>query len=107
MARFYGQTPWGRASTGRLCGLMCVERNKIIFNLDKFVFSADTVEFAGFEISPQSTIHACYNRLPPPKDLTDVDPGLTGKPSVICIEHDSPHAPITLTLEARNTFHME
>ena len=52
-------------------------RNGIILNPDKFVFGADTVEFAGFEISPtdvrpsQRYMRAIID-FPPPKDLTDI-----------------------------------
>ena len=52
-------------------------KNGIILNSDKFVFGADTVEFAGSEISPNDVRPSPrYMRaiidFPPPKDLTDV-----------------------------------
>ena len=55
-----------------MCG-----KNRIILNPDKFVFGADTVEFAGFEISPNDVcpcpryMHAIID-FPTPKDLIDV-----------------------------------
>ena len=54
----------------------CV-RNGITINPEKFVFAADTVEFAGFEVSPdkvrpcQSSINAILN-FPTPKNITDM-----------------------------------
>ena len=52
-------------------------RNGIFLNPDKFVFGADTVELAGFEISPTearpSKRYICASLgFPTPKDLTDV-----------------------------------
>ena len=55
-----------------LCG-----HNGIILNPDKFVFGADTVEFAGFEITP-SNVRPCRKYLdairnfPTPANITDV-----------------------------------
>ena len=55
-----------------LCG-----HNGIILNPDKFVFGADTVEFAGFEITP-SNVRPCKKYLnaisnfPTPANITDV-----------------------------------
>lgn len=52
-------------------------RNGIVLNPDKFVFGEDTVEFAGFEISPndvrpsQRYMRAIVD-FPTPKNLTDV-----------------------------------
>ncbi|XP_038061674.1 uncharacterized protein LOC119732286 [Patiria miniata] len=52
-------------------------RNGITLNPDKFVFGEDTVEFAGFEITPDS-VRPCRKNLqaildfPTPKDITDV-----------------------------------
>ncbi|MCG8044423.1 MAG: reverse transcriptase family protein, partial [Candidatus Thiodiazotropha endolucinida] len=52
-------------------------RNGIVLNPDKFVFGADTVEFAGFEIS-LTDVRPCQRYLraildfPTPKDITDV-----------------------------------
>ena len=52
-------------------------KNGIILNPDKFVFGANPVEFAGFEISPNNVRPSPrYMRaiidFPPPQDLTDV-----------------------------------
>ena len=52
-------------------------RNSIILNPDKFKFGADTVEFAGFEITPTSVrpnerIIKAIMDFPTPKNLTDV-----------------------------------
>ena len=56
---------------------MCGKKNGIILNTDKFVFGADTVEFAGFEISTNDVCYCPrYMRaiidFPTPKDLTDI-----------------------------------
>ena len=51
--------------------------NGIILNPKKFVFAADTVEFAGFEIAP-TTVRPCpklfeaIEKFPTPKNLTDL-----------------------------------
>lgn len=55
-----------------LCG-----HNGIILNPDKFMFGADTVEFAGFEIAP-TNVRPCKKYLnairdfPTPTNITDV-----------------------------------
>ena len=55
-----------------LCG-----RHGIILNPSKFIFAADTVEFAGFEITPTS-VRPCgrflntISEFPRPKNITDV-----------------------------------
>ena len=55
-----------------ICG-----KNGIILNPEKFRFAADTVEFAGFEISathvrPSRMYLSAILDFPTPKDLTDV-----------------------------------
>ena len=52
-------------------------RNGIVLNPEKFVFGADTVEFAGFEISPTDVRPShryvrAITDFPTPKNLTDV-----------------------------------
>ena len=55
----------------------CCRNNGIVLNPDKFVFTADTVGFAGFEISP-SEVRTCpklseaIEKFPTPKNLTDL-----------------------------------
>ena len=55
-----------------ICG-----RNGIVLNPEKFKFAADTVEFAGFEITPH-TVRPCprltdaISKFPSPKNITDV-----------------------------------
>ena len=55
-----------------LCG-----QHRIVLNPDKFIFGADTVNFAGFEITPNS-VRPCRRYLdairhfPTPKNITDI-----------------------------------
>ena len=56
---------------------MCVEKTESYSIRTSFTFGADTVEFAGFEISPNDVrpSHRYMRAIidfPPPKDLTDV-----------------------------------
>ena len=58
-------------------GKELLTRLMFILNPDKFVFGADTVEFAGFEISPNDVRPSprymrAFIDFPPPQDLTDV-----------------------------------
>ena len=51
--------------------------NGIIFNEDKFVFSKKTVEFAGFELTPNgyrppSRVLNAIRDFPTPKSITDI-----------------------------------
>ena len=56
---------------------MVVTRKGVTLNPEKFVFAGDTVEFAGFEISPTSVrpcprLFEAIERFPTPCNITDI-----------------------------------
>ena len=81
-----------------ICG-----HNGIILNPDKLVFGAETIEFAGFEITPTNVQPCNYCHFPNPTNITDVH-SWSGppKPSVICLCCNRGH---TTLLPVTQTWH--